>query len=120
MAGFTRFIFLQAVSIAEVLTATNILLGTATARGLIIPVSALAGGSTLSFYYRQAQPYNQNSPNTFLDARAALGVFLGGYSEGPPGPGRFYINGNDTGRLPVCRHRGQYRQNKIRTFCNAF
>ncbi len=121
---YTQIIGGQPLSIVDALTATNIELGTVQARGLIIPVSALVAGGTLTFYLKSDTGYNRQIYNTILDARAVLqGTFLGGYTEQGPLVGRqngkFYVNGADVtfydsavvfGSLPA----GRYHQFVVR------
>ncbi len=119
MNAYTQAIGLEAISIADLLTATNLVLGTTQARGLIIPVPAVQG-STLSFYYKQ-QGSLQGSAGTLLDARAALQGTLFQGQQDDQGPtanrtsGKFYLNGADTGHYGAlvvlgAGGQGQYSQ----------
>lgn len=98
MLATSRFVRLRPISIAEALTANFIQLGVPQARGIIIPVSALAGGSTLTFYFRNDQGYNQNGGSAILDARAALQGSHLGSDYGPLAKGvpqRLFVDGSD-------------------------
>lgn len=81
MIATTRFIALESVSISEALTATNIQLGVPAAHGLIVPVSQLAGGSTIAFYFRNDQQFQQGIGSVFVDARAVLSGSIMGYID---------------------------------------
>ena len=82
MIAHTRIIGLESVSIADALTATNIQLGVPAAHGLLVPVSQLAGGSTVAFYFRNDQNYQQGIGSVFVDARAVLQGSQMGYIDG--------------------------------------
>jgi hypothetical protein len=98
MIAHTRFVGLESVSIADALTATNIQLGVPEAHGLVVPVSALAGGSTLAFYFRNDQQFQQGIGSVFVDARAVLDGSQMGYTDSGAITqvlSRFFIDGFD-------------------------
>ena len=99
-----RLFLMSAVSVADLLTANFLQFGTPLAKGLIIPVYGDVASTTLSFYFRNDEQYNQNGYSTLLDARDALqGCLLATFDSGPiaGASNRFFTNGIDVSNYNV-------------------
>lgn len=98
MISKKRLYLMSAISIADVLTMTRLQLGPGAVKGLIIPVSANSGDTTISFYFRNDEQYQQNGYSTLMDVKGILnGSLLSSFDEGPIAsqPQRFYSDGYD-------------------------